>query len=486
MPFGLTLRSFVVTELSISDLEAKWIRRVEREKQARHSAEKLLEERSLQLHQSNEALKKSTHELQSEVERQTLELRQALVQADAATRAKDEFLANLSHEVRTPLNAIIGLTKLLRKTNLSQEQSSYLQLMDSSSAALLELLNDVLDFSKIEAGKLVLENVGFSILQWAEDTVTPHALQASAKGVKLHLDLDPALPSDLLGDPGRLRQVLVNLLSNAVKFTKTGSIQVKLMRLSARPSDDQGIIHLGVKVRDTGIGMNSEQQLHIFDAFTQADASTTRRFGGTGLGLAICQRLVSAMGGKLSVRSVAGQGSEFRFHVPVRQATGIEKAMTMPMAFEASHWVNLKVLVAEDQPINQLLIRKLLEGSGCEFALVADGESAVEHWEKHPVDLILMDVQMPVMDGMAATAEIRQRERRQGSYVRIIALTAHAMPGDQERCLAAGMDGYVTKPVSLEALNACVRQVLTKQAPALELLSDSVFQVSKLNQISPK
>ncbi|TAG26133.1 MAG: response regulator [Burkholderiales bacterium] len=455
-------------------------KRIEREKLARQTAEQLLEERSLELYHSNEALKKSASQLQNEVERQTMQLRQALDQAGVATRAKDEFLANLSHEVRTPLNALMGLITLLKKTSLSEEQSSYLQLMHSSSASLLEILNDVLDFSKIEAGKLVLENVGFSLMQWAEDTVIPHALQASAKGVKMHLDIDPALPPDIMGDPGRLRQVLVNLLSNAVKFTKSGSIHVKLMRLAGRSNDPPDLIQLGVKVRDTGLGMNSEQQEHIFDAFTQADSSTTRRYGGTGLGLAICKRLVQAMNGKLSVVSAPGQGSEFRFYVPVREASRSDIAMTAPMALDASHWRGLRLLVAEDQPINQLLIRKLLESTGCHMTLVSDGLQAVQHCEREAIDLILMDVQMPVMDGMTATAEIRKREKQLGKYTRIIALTAHAMPGDQERCLAAGMNGYVTKPLSIEALNTCVRQVLSEPVPQLQLLSDSEFQVSRL------
>lgn len=467
-------------EERLSDEIARLSKRVDRERQARMLAEQLLEERSLELYHSNEALKASTDKLKEEVERQTLQLRLALERAGAATKAKDEFLANLSHEVRTPLNAIIGLISLLRKTQMSDEQGSYVQLMHSSSAALLEILNDVLDFSKIEAGKLALESVAFSLTQWAEDTVTPHALQASMKGIKMYVDVDPALPANVIGDPGRLRQVLVNLLSNAVKFTKAGSIQVKLMRLSNRTNDSIETIQLGIKVKDSGIGMSAKQQEHIFDAFTQADASTTRRFGGTGLGLAICQRLVTAMGGKLSVVSSPGRGSEFRFNVPMRQANPADVAMTVPHALEATHWAGLKVLVAEDQPINQLLIRKLLEGTGSELTLVSDGMQAIDHWERRPVDLILMDVQMPVMDGMAATAEIRRREKAKGSYTRIIALTAHAMPGDQARCLAAGMNGYVTKPVSIEALNACVRQVLNEAAPDLQLLSDSEFQLSQL------
>jgi two-component system, sensor histidine kinase len=462
------------------DIAARFARRLERERQARNLAEQLLEARSLELYHSNEALKQSASELRDEVARQTLQLRQALERAGVATRAKDEFLANLSHEVRTPLNAIMGLIGLLRKTRMTEEQGSYVQLMHSSSAALLEILNDVLDFSKIEAGKLALESVGFSLAQWAEDTVTPHGLQASGKGVQVYLDIDPALPASIMGDPGRLRQVLVNLLSNALKFTKAGSIQVRIMRLSSRPNDPADAIQLGIKVKDTGIGMSEQQQKHIFDAFTQADTSTTRKFGGTGLGLAICQRLVNAMGGKLSVLSTVDRGSEFRFNIPVRQANKMDVSMTVPHALEASHWAGLRLLVAEDQPINQLLIRKLLEGTGCELTIVSDGMQVLQHLQSKPIDLILMDIQMPVMDGMAATAEIRRREKETGSYTRIIALTAHAMPGDQERCLAAGMNGYVTKPVSIEALNACVRQVLNQAAPELQLLSDSEFQLSRL------
>jgi len=469
-----------VTKLSDSEIIERLLNRLEREKQARLEAEELLEKRSSELRLSSEALAKLAEQLQVEVERQTRQLREALIRADAATKAKDDFLANLSHEVRTPLNAIMGLTRLLKKSMLSSEQSSYVQLMESSSAALLEILNDVLDFSKIEAGKLALERVAFSVMKWAEDTVTPHALQARSKGVSMHLDIDPALPSEIAADPGRLRQVLVNLLSNAVKFTKTGSIQVKLARLGAAEGVEDDSLYLGVTVRDTGIGMSEESRRRIFDAFTQADSSTTRRYGGTGLGLAICQRLVEAMGGGITVRSALGRGSEFSFRVPVRQATHVDAAMTAPLALEASHWTGLKILVAEDQAINQLLIRKTLEDSGCDIAVVSNGAQAIDHWQRNAVDLILMDVQMPVMDGMVATAEIRKREKKRGTYTRIIALTAHAMPRDQERCLAAGMDGYVTKPVSIEALNACVRHALTQPTRQAPLLSDAKFQITQL------
>lgn len=454
--------------------------RVERERQARRVAEKLLEERSLELYQSNEALRKASSELAGEVERQTHQLRTALEQAGVATRAKDEFLANLSHEVRTPLSAIMGLASLLRKTPLNDEQINYLQLMQSSSVALLELLNDVLDFSKIEAGRVSLESVAFSLLQWADETVTPHSLQAKNKGVMVHLDIDPALPDRVTGDPGRLRQVMVNLLSNALKFTQTGAIHVKLMRLPVRSTDAPEAVNFGIKVRDSGIGMSPEQQARIFDAFTQADTSTTRRYGGTGLGLAICQRLVVAMGGKLSVISTLGLGSEFRFFIPLRKAAELDRAMTVPGDFWGGHWKGLQVLVAEDQAINQLLIRKLLEGAGCDLQIVSDGQQAVDQSRIRVFDLVLMDLQMPKMDGMSATREIRKQDAEQGRYTPVIALTAHALPGDQERCIAAGMDGYVSKPVSMEALNICVRDVLSKDRLRAPLLADSEFQISKL------
>jgi signal transduction histidine kinase/ActR/RegA family two-component response regulator len=466
----------MINAAEAADVTLRLSRRVERERQARQLAEKLLEERSLELYHSNEALRKSADSLQVEVNRQTQQLRVALEQAGVATRTKDEFLANLSHEVRTPLNAVMGLITLLRKTPLNEEQANYLQLMKSSSEALLALLNDVLDFSKIEAGKLALESVGFSLMQWVEDTVTPHALQASEHGVKVHLDVDPALPHVISGDPGRMRQVLTNLLSNAVKFTKVGSIQVKLIRLDPRPNDAPEMLQLGFQVRDTGIGMTPHQQAKIFEAFTQADASTTRRYGGTGLGLAICQRLVIAMGGKLTVTSELGKGSQFRFYIPVREADRSDVLMTMPAPIQASHWAGLRLLVAEDQPINQLLMRKLLEDTGCQLFMAQNGEEAVSVWKKERIDLILMDVQMPVMDGMVATAQIRQLEQGGLTRTPIIALTAHAMPGDQDRCMAAGMDGYVTKPISIHALNDCVSQVLSKPAPVVPLIRDSEFQ----------
>jgi signal transduction histidine kinase/ActR/RegA family two-component response regulator len=466
----------VTTVEPISDA-VRLQKRLDREKAARLSAEQLLEEKSLALFKSNEELRSLTERLRSEIDKQTADLRLALQQAGIATKAKDEFLANLSHEVRTPLNAIIGVIRLFRKTSLDEEQAKYVHLMEKSSTALLELLNDVLDFSKIEAGRLAIETVSFSLIDWIDDTLAPYALQAQSKGIAFSLDMDPALPKFILGDPGRVRQVLINLVSNALKFTKQGEVLVKVLRLPPPPGHPAADLQLGFKVRDTGEGIPEASLGTIFEAFTQADASTTRRYGGTGLGLAICQRLVQAMGGKLSVKSTLGHGSEFRFRLPVQEAVQQQSGATRPMSYDEPNWNGLRVLVAEDHPINQFLMRKLLEDTGCSLAIVADGQKALLHWETQPVDLILMDLQMPIMDGVTATRAIRQKERTRGSHTKIIALTAHALPGDAERCNQAGMDGYVTKPISIEALNTVVANVLKRTATPLPLIGDTEFEL---------
>jgi signal transduction histidine kinase/ActR/RegA family two-component response regulator len=460
------------------DLDANEIllRRIARERSARQQAEQLLEQKSRELYEANQALQVAAHRLEVEVERKTLQMRVALDEAGAASRAKSEFLANLSHEVRTPLNAVIGLVRLMRQTNLTEEQLGYMQLMDSSSTALLALLNDILDFSKIEAGKLVMEQVRFDLAQWVQDTVSPYTLQAGTAGVKLELQVDPTLPTQVAGDPGRMRQVLSNLLSNAVKFTKKGSIRV-LVSLRKEVVKGQSVVPLEVRVVDTGIGMSAQSQQSIFEAFTQADASTTRKYGGTGLGLAICARLAQMMGGQLTVRSAPNVGSVFTFTVDLAVAAADHANLTVPADLGASPWVGLNVLIAEDNAVNVLLMRKLLKDSGCHPLFAENGEVALGLLQKNKIDLVLMDVQMPVMDGIEATAKIRALEAGTGRRTPIIALTAHAMPGDQERCLAAGMDGYVSKPVAMEALNLAVRDAMAHQGESLpqNLLSDSAF-----------
>jgi len=388
------------------------------------------------------------------------EIEQAREQAEASNQAKSDFLANMSHEVRTPLNAVMGLTRLLYQSPLNEEQRQHLELIDNSATSLLALLNDMLDLSKIEAGKLVFEQVRFDIGQWVREAVALHKPAAAKKGLKVEVDIAQDVPWKVAGDPGRLRQVISNLVSNAVKFTDFGRIAVTV-RVAPNQTDlrrDQ--LRLLFSVRDTGIGIPQDVQKHIFEAFTQADVSVTRRYGGTGLGLAICARLVSMMGGALNVVSRPDEGSVFRFTAVFEQAADEMSVLTEPAPLEAMTMQGLHVLVAEDHSVNELLMRKLLTQMGCTFHVANDGEQAVRAWKNQRFDLVLMDVQMPVLSGLDATAQIRALEALQPQRGRtpIVALTAHAMAGDRERCLAAGMDAYVSKPVSPALLAQAIQE----------------------------
>ena len=396
------------------------------------------------------------------------EIEQAREQAEASNQAKSDFLANMSHEVRTPLNAVMGLTRLLYQSPLNEEQRQHLELIDNSATSLLALLNDMLDLSKIEAGKLVFEQVRFDVGRWVREAVALHRPAAAKKGLKVEVDIAQDVPWKIAGDPGRLRQVISNLVSNAVKFTDFGRISVTV-RVAPNQTDlrrDQ--LRLLFAVRDTGIGIPEDVQKHIFEAFTQADASVTRRYGGTGLGLAICARLVSMMGGALHVVSRPSEGSVFRFTAVFEQAADEMSVLTEPAPLEAMTMQGLHVLVAEDHSVNELLMRKLLTQMGCTFHVANDGEQAVRAWKNQRFDLVLMDVQMPVMSGLDATAQIRALEalHPQRGRTPIVALTAHAMAGDRERCLAAGMDAYVSKPVSPALLAQAIQEARVSQGAA--------------------
>jgi signal transduction histidine kinase/DNA-binding response OmpR family regulator len=406
--------------------------------------------------------------------------------AEQASRAKSEFLANISHEVRTPLNALMGLTRLLMDSPLNPEQKSWLDLMDSSAHALLALLNDVLDLSRIEAGKLSIEHVPFNLRDTLDEVSALYAEQARAKPLDWTLQTAPELPTQMLGDPGRLRQVLGNLLSNALKFTpRGGRIRVSAQALSAA---DTGQRLLRLQVQDSGVGISPKQQTTIFDAFTQADASTARRFGGSGLGLAICSRLVQLMGGGIELQSELGQGSTFTVTLPLGEPAVPDKGpLSGPVelngvAQAGQRFAGLCVLVAEDHPVNELLMNQLLQRLGCTVRNARDGNRAVQQWSQGGVDLVLMDVQMPGSNGLEATRRIRELETLKGlPHTPIVAVTANAMNGDREACLAAGMDGYTPKPVGPRALMHAMDDALRRISlpPAHGLPVESAPQASQ-------
>ena len=393
-----------------------------------------------------------THTDVSEQKRVEAELIQALASAEAASRSKSEFLANMSHEIRTPMNGVLGMLTLALDTQLNMEHREYLDLARSSADALLHILNDILDFSKIEAGRLDVEAEAFELDAMLRELLRLEAPRCREKGLTLTLSLDPGLPTTLLADPARVRQVLLNLLGNAIKFTQHGTIT-----LVARREGEQARI----AVRDTGIGIPLDKQPAVFEAFTQADGSITRRFGGTGLGLTISNRLVHLMGGKMGLDSEPGVGSEFYFFLPL----ATDPVATREVAVLATRGEPLDILLAEDNPINQRLAIRLLEREGHRVTLAENGQETLDALEKASYDLVLMDMQMPGLDGLEATRRIRKREAR-WAHLPIIALTANAYAEDRERCLLAGMDGFVSKPIRREELLATIQTVMALRSPA--------------------
>ncbi len=579
-PTGLIVVAFACFLI----VEGRHLQREFRQAQINHW---LLERRSNELEAANTALEEQAAQLKE----QAGELSQARDQALASAQSKSQFLANMSHEIRTPMNGVIGMTGLLLETPLTKEQREFALTIRNSADSLLDIINDILDFSKIEAGKVMIEVVDFDLREVVEEVLDLLALRSHEKGLELHCDVSPDLPQGLRGDPARLRQILVNLTGNAIKFTEAGDVSIEVQPLAETDTH----ITLRIAVSDTGIGIPAERQTAIFDSFTQADGSTTRKYGGTGLGLTITRQLVEMMAGKIGVQSEPGKGSTFWMEVPFEKQTltqfepkalpfqiwgrrvlavddnstnrriveeqlrawglraetaesgeaGLERLlaaaadpfalllldMQMPemdglelaeavrndprlaalpivlltsmsltgraeeverlhiaaclskpvrqsqlcntllevlgdhvpaaehepasarVAADATPAVPpLRVLVAEDNSINQKVALRILGRMGVRADAVANGVEALEALTRIPYDLVLMDVQMPEMDGFEATAEIRRRERVTGHHLPVIAMTAHAMQGDRERCLEAGMDDYVTKPVREQLL----------------------------------
>ena len=387
----------------------------------------------------------------AECSRVNKELLFAIDKAEEASRLKGEFLANMSHEIRTPMNGILGFTQLCLSTGLTEDQRDYLDTVERSAEALMQLLNDILDVSKIEAGKVELDRAPFSMRDCVESSTRTMFAAAQQKGLELTWDVDPQIPDILVGDESRIRQVLLNLLGNAIKFTDEGSVRVTV---GMEPAPDSSLVaHFAV--RDTGPGVPADKRKIIFEPFRQADGSTTRRYGGTGLGLAISSGLVDIMNGRIWVESELGRGSTFHFTAPFTLGAPVmPKRAAAPAA--SMECTPLSILVAEDNVVSQRLVTALLKERGHSVTLAGNGCQALDLVERHDFDLLLMDIQMPEMDGLQATAEIRYREGPKGKHIPIVAMTAHAMAGDRERCLDAGMDGYIAKPIHPGELMALI------------------------------
>ena len=444
------------------------------------SARKRYEQTILESHdQLEQQVLERTLQLRQEVEARKL----AQLAAEEGNLAKSSFLANMSHEIRTPLSGVIGLAGLLLETPLTGKARRYAEMILTSGKSLLAILNDILDFSRIEAGKLAVESILFSMQEVIGNVINIFIPLAAEKGIALHAAIDPKLPATLLGDPKRLAQVISNLMDNAVKFTAAGDIHLSVWVRRRTTADAE----LEISVQDTGIGITEEELSRLFTAFSQADYSTTRRFGGSGLGLAICRQLVEFMGGTINTKSTLGKGSLFTVVLSLPIASGVrltdlQRHQEMPRGLFAG----VRALVAEDHAINREIILALLRRAGIEADIAVNGSEAVESVRAHDYDILFMDIQMPEMDGFTATRQIRNLDREGVDRLPILALSSYAWAGDREKSLAAGMNDHLIKPIDPDTLDAALRQWLPPEkcvAVAADKLD--LFTISDFMSIPP-
>jgi signal transduction histidine kinase/ActR/RegA family two-component response regulator len=421
-----------------------------------------LQERHVELRQAlaeremaNRALAQTLAQLDERVRERTAALEAETARAEKASRTKSQFLANMSHEIRTPMNGVIGMAELLAGTPLAPEQRDLTETIRSSGQILLAIINDILDLSTIESGQLTLERAPFDVQAVITQAVNVVSPAAAVKPLSLTVEVDPRLPRYLVGDGLRFGQVLVNLLSNAVKFTDAGRVSIEAQVVDGATAGDGASVRIAV--RDTGIGIAPDRLARLFTPFEQADASTARRFGGTGLGLAISKRLVDLMDGTLQAASEPGRGSTFVVQLPLREAAAPLAAPVQAAPVPASPGVSpLRLLVAEDNPVNQRVTQRMLKRLGYAADLVENGREALDAVERCDYDVVLMDVQMPELDGLEATRRLRARPE---DRLWIIALTAHALDEDRRQCLAAGMNDFLSKPIQLADLSAALARV---------------------------
>ena len=401
--------------------------------------------------------------LETRIQERTSALEQAMRAAQKANQAKSDLLASISHDVRTPMNGVIGMLEIALDHDLSPDLREQLQTAHRCASSLLVLLNDILDLSKIEAGKTTLQKLPFEIRTVLEECVKSQVPQADNNHVRLTFEVSPDVPEKIVGDPTRVRQILWNLIGNAVKFTNRGAVSVRIE--SGAAPDGKPL--LAITVHDTGTGIPADKLLSIFEKFDQGDEQVSRKFGGTGLGLAITKRLIELHQGELQVESELGRGSTFRATLRYEVPEAAADLVAAPTSADAGISAGASILVVEDNPVNQKVIMALLRKRGYSISIANNGGEALAQLEEKQFDLVLMDVQMPVLDGLETTRLIRKDSRWNG--VPIVAMTAHAMTGDRERCLDAGMDGYVSKPVSSEHLFEVLDQWLAKQTEGRQL-----------------